>query len=168
MCHTMRCPTPDATMRKEPGPEGLSGPARHRAKQLGDDDGNISTICLRNDHCSERLHPPELIHHLACEDKPRLAQPGREEQDPALEHGKTPLVALAICSDLGGAPTQHKTRDWSVPLHALLFSLHMSPVKPFQDRHWAVKTGPIKSWIFSLQHFGRQHLPCCQGYYLSA
>lgn len=102
MCHTMRCPTPDATMRKEPGPEGLSGPARHPAKQLGDDDGNISTICLRNDHCSERLHPPELIHHLACEDKPRSAQPGREEQDPALEHGKTPLVALAICPDLGG------------------------------------------------------------------
>lgn len=65
------------------------------------------------------------------------------------------------------APTQHKTK-WdtliTVPLHALLFPLHVSPVKPFQDRHWPVKTGPIKSWIFSFQCFGRQHLPCCQGH----
>lgn len=51
-------------------PEGCLGAARHLSKPLWDGDG-IAQSRLRNDHCSERLHSPELIHHLACEDKPR-------------------------------------------------------------------------------------------------
>lgn len=74
---------------------------------------------------------------------------------------------------LGGAPTEHKMWDsdqshYMLSFFTLLFLLHVSPVKPFQDRHWAVKTGPIKSCIFSFQHFGREHFPCCQGHHLSA
>lgn len=128
MCHALRCPTPDATMRKEPGPNQacLVQPGIYQSNE-----GMVMETAAqsgrRNDHCSERLHPPELLHHLAWEDKPSLAQPGGEEQDPALECGKMPLVALAICPDLG-AGHQHNTKQdtlITLPFHALLFPIHI-------------------------------------------